>query len=132
MNQKPSKGMGGGDTPSESVLELREEVLQRVETVGSRIRRLSVVTLFVSGLLALSYIAEIILPYLGGSAVQTVNLRNPTLVALEAFLTVMALIWFYVGLSDYRFVARLSYLVAKARVREREIEREITSNRGES
>ena len=119
MKQTPSGEMGEEDVSSESVLELREEVLQRVEKFGSRIKRLSVVTLFVSGLLSISYVVEIVYPYLGGPATETVNLKDPTLVALEAFLTVMALLWFYVGLSDCRFVARLSSLVVKARIRER-------------
>lgn len=124
--------MSEKDVSPESVLELREEVLQRVEKFGSRVKRLSVVTLFVSGLLSLSYVVEIVYPYLGGPATETVNLKDPTLVVLEAFLTAMALLWFYVGLSDFRFVARLSSLVAKARIREREIEKEITSNRAGS
>jgi len=116
----------------ESVIELREEVLQRVENVGTRIRRLSILTLFVSGLLAVSYVVEIILPYFGGSAIQTVNLKDPSLVAFEIFLTFMVLLWFFVGLSDYRFVTRLSSQVAQARVRERVLEREITSGTAEA
>jgi hypothetical protein len=111
---------------SESFIEIREEVLQRVENVGGRIKRLSILTLFVSGLLAASYLAEIILPYAGGSAIQTVNLKDPGLVAFELFLTFMVLLWFYVGLSDYRFVRHLSSLVARARAKERDLEREIT------
>ena len=116
----------------ESVIELREEVLQRVENVGTRIKRLSILTLFVSGLLAVSYVVEIILPYFGGSAIQTVNLKDPSLVAFEIFLTFMVLLWFFVGLSDYRFVTRLSSQVAQARAQERVLEREITSGTAEA
>lgn len=115
----------------ESVIELREEVLQRVENVGNRIKRLSILTLFVSALLSVSYIVEILLPYFGGSATQTVNLKDPGLVAFELFLTFMVVLWFFVGLSDYRFVSRLSSLVAKARVQERALEKEITPGQSE-
>lgn len=118
--------MDDKDGAPESVIELREEVLQRVEKVGSRIKRLSILTLFVSALLSVSYVVEIALPYFGGSATQTVNLKDPGLVAFEVFLTFMVLLWFFVGLSDYRFVSRLSSLVAKARAQERIIEKEIT------
>lgn len=114
------------DRVPESVIELREEVLQRVENVGARIKRLSILTLFVSALLTVSYIVEIALPYFGGSATQTVNLKDPALVAFELFLTFMVILWFFVGLSDYRFVARLSSLVAKARAQELDLEKEIT------
>jgi hypothetical protein len=116
----------------ESVLELREEVLQRVEAVGGRIKRLAIVTVFVSGLLALSYIFEIASPYVTGSTTATVNLRDPLLVAFEVVLTVLALVWLYVGLSDYRFVARLSKSIRKARVLESEIEKEISGNQAHS
>lgn len=113
----------------ETVLELREEVLQRVEAVGTRIKRLAIVTLFVSGLLALSYVSEIALPYVSGSTTATVNLRDPVLVGFEAVLTVLALAWFYVGLSDYRFVTRLAESTRLAREREGRIEEEISDKR---
>ena len=108
-----------------SAIELREDILRRVETVGGRIKRLSILTLFVSGLLVVSYAVEIALPYVGGSATQTVNLKDPTLVAFELFLTFMVALWFYIGLSDYRFVSRLAKLTSRARARERELEQEI-------
>jgi hypothetical protein len=113
----------------QTVLDLREEVLQRVEVVGTRIRRLAMVTIVVAGLLALSYVAEIALPYVTGSTTATVNLRDPGLVALEALLTVLALVWLYVGLSDYRFVTRLARSTRLAREREGNIEKEISSTR---
>ena len=114
----------------QTVLELREEVLQRVEAVGTRIRRLAAITVVVAGLLALSYIVEIALPYVTGSTTATVNLRDPTLVVFEAFLTVLALAWLYVGLSDFMFVTRLAKSTRLVREREGSIEREISGVKG--
>ncbi len=110
----------------ESVLELREEVLQRVESFGSRVKRLSIVTVFVAVALAFGFIIQIVLPYAGGSATQTVNLTDPVLVTLEVLLTVLALVWLYVGVSDYRFTARLSKSIQRARALEGELEKELT------
>ncbi len=120
--------MSKEDVSPTSVLELREEVLQRVETVGSRIKTLSIVTMFVATALALGFVLQISLPYVGGSATQTVNLTDPALVALEVILTILALVWLYVGVSDYRFMARLSKSIQKARALEKEVEREVSVN----
>lgn len=117
--------MGEEEVTPESILELREEVLQRVETVGTKIKRLSLVTMFVAVALALGFVFQIALPYAGGSATQTVNLTDPALVALEVILTILALAWLYVGVSDYRFTTRLSRSIQKARALEGEIETEL-------
>lgn len=111
----------------QTVLDLREEVLQRVEAVGTRIRRLASVTVIVASLLALSYIIEMVYPYATGSTSETVNLRDPGLMAVEAFLTVLAVVWIYVGVSDYRFVSRLNKSIQVAREREREVEKSISA-----
>lgn len=111
----------------QTVAELREEVLQRVEAVGTRIRTLSVVTIIVAGLLALSYIVEIVFPYATGSTTATVNLRDPGLVTFEILLTVLALIWLYLGLSDYMFVSKLKRSIKVARTREKDLEKSISA-----
>lgn len=112
-------------SPQEAA-ELREEVLQRVEAVGTRIKRLASVTVIVAFLLAMSYIVEMVYPYATGSTSATVNLRDPGLVALEALLTVLALAWLYVGVSDYRFVSKLGKSIRVARARERDLEKSIS------
>ena len=111
----------------QTVLDLREEVLQRVEAVGKRIKRLASVTVFVAFLLALSYVIEMVYPYVTGSTSETVNLRDPGLVAIEAFLTLLAAVWIYVGTSDYMFVSRLGKSIQVARARERELEKSISA-----
>lgn len=116
----------------QTVLELREEVLQRVEMVGTRIRRLALVTVFVAGLLALSFAVQIALPYATGSTTATVNLMDPALVAFEAFLIGLSLVWLYVGLSDYRFVSRLTRSIRLVREKEVRIEAEISGGKGQT
>src|SRR2546421_3908197 len=107
-------------TTASSVLEIHEEFLQHVEAGSAKIKTLSAVTIFVSALLAVSYLIEIASPYLFGLTSTTVNLRDPILVGFEVILTILALIWLYIGVSDFRFVARLSNPSPKPRVLRRE------------
>lgn len=118
--------MTEGDVTPESVLELREEVLQRVEGVEKRIKRISLLTMLVALGLLLGFVYQIVLPFTGGSATQTVNLTDPALVTVEIALSALALAWLLIALSDYRFVARLSSSIRKVRSREKEIERELS------
>jgi hypothetical protein len=111
------------EVSEKSVLEIHEEFLQRVEEGGAKIRVLSIVTIVVAALLAVSYISQIVLPYVGGGVSVTVSLTNPTLVAIEVLLTILALIWLYVGVTDYRFVSSLAKSIKTARMREKELER---------
>jgi glycerol-3-phosphate acyltransferase PlsY len=87
---------------------------------------------FVAAALVLGFVSQIVLPYAGGSATQTVNLTDPVLVTAEVILTVLMLVWLYVGVSDYRFTTRLSMSIRKARALEREIEKEITPTQPKS
>lgn len=109
----------------ESVLEIHEEFLKHVEAGSAKIKTLSMVTIVVAALLAASYVYEVALAYAGSQQQVTVNLRDPALVSVELVLTALALVWLYVGVNDYRFVARLSKSIAKARALEEGIEREI-------
>jgi hypothetical protein len=111
---------------AKSVLEIHEEFLQHVEAGSRKIKTLSAVTIFVSALLAVSYLVEIASPYVFGLTTASVNLRDPILVGFEAILTILALIWLYIGVSDFRFVARLSKSIRQARALEKEIEKEIS------
>lgn len=109
-----------------SVIEIHEEFLRRVEDGSAKIRVLSVITIIVAALLAASYVLQIAIPYAGGGTTATVNLTDPALVALEVLLTLLALAWLYVGVSDYRFTSRLSRSISEARTREQEIERDLS------
>jgi len=120
--------MSEEESSARSVLEIHEEFLQRVETGSTKIRTLSVITIAVSALLAVLYVYEIASPFLNSDTVVTVNLRDPGLVTLELLLTVLALVWLYVGVRDYRYVARLARSIRQARALESAIEREISGN----
>ncbi len=126
MGESQSK-MPEDDIAPESVLELREEVLQRVEGVEKRIRRISLLTMGVALALLAGFIYQIVLPFTGGSAMQTVSLTDPALVTLEVALSALALAWLLIALSDYRFAARLASSIRKVRSREKELERELSS-----
>ncbi len=118
--------MTESDITPESALELREEVLQRVEGVERRIKRISMLTMVVALGLLLGFVYQIVLPFTGGSATQTVSLTDPALVTVEIALSALALVWLLIALSDYRFAARLSNSIRKVRSREKEIERELS------
>lgn len=119
--------MADSDTTEKSILEIHEEFLEHVEAGSSKIRLLSVVTVVVAGLLAISYIYQVASAYFTATTSVTVNLRDPILVVFEMLLTVLALLWLYVGVRDYRFVSGLSKSIARARALEREIEEEISA-----
>lgn len=119
---EPEEKMAG-----KSVLEIHEEFLRRVEEGSAKIRSLSIITVAVAALLAVSYVVQMALPYLGGGTTATVSLTDPTLVAFEGALTVLALAWLYVGISDYRFTSRLSRSIREAREKEKEIEGELAA-----
>ncbi len=114
--------------PEKSILEIHEEFLQHVEAGSSKIRVLSVITIIVASLLALSYVYQVGSAYLTATYTVTVNLRDPLLVAFELVLTVLAFLWLYVGVRDYRFVSGLAKSIGRARALEREIEREISGS----
>ena len=67
-----------------SVLEIHEEFLQHVEAGSAKIRTLSAVTIFVSALLAASYLVEIASPYLFGLTTASVNLIGSLTIGLLA------------------------------------------------
>jgi len=105
----------------QTVLELREEVLQRVEAVDSRMRALSLVTIVVAALLVVGLAIQLALPFASSVPTVTVNLSDPVLVAVETGVTLLGLIWLYVGVSNYRFVASMAKSVKAARAREAEL-----------
>jgi len=114
-----------GEPQAKSVLEIHEEFLQRVEAGNVKIRTLSVVTIVVTVLLVISYLSQLALPYFYGVTTVTVNLTDPALVASEIVLTFLALVWLYVGVSDYRFVSGLNKAIRAARIQEKELEKRI-------
>jgi len=76
-------------------------------------------------ILAVSYVSQLALPLRGTSTV-TVHLSDPTNVASELVVLSLALVWLYVGVSDYRFSSRVRGRIEAARMKEKEIEERIT------
>jgi len=91
----------------------------------ARIRALSIITIAVAFLLLASYFYQVVTPFTTGTTVVTVNLLDPTLLALEAVLIVVTFAWLYVGVVNYLFASRLGRRVKEARAKETEIERRL-------
>jgi len=121
--------MADKEVTAESVLEIHEELLQRVEDADSKIKVLAIATVVISAFLLISYVYQLVLPYAYGVTTVTVNLLDPTLVALQVVLILLTVVWLYVGLLNYRFVCRMAKSIKAARAREKELE---TSIAGES
>jgi len=63
----------------------------------------------------------VVLPFIFGVTTQTVNLVDPSLMAIELGLLLLTLGWFYVGLRDYRFTTRLARQIKEVREAEAEL-----------
>lgn len=118
--------MTESEVSAKSVLEIHEEILQRVENVDAKIRTLSLVTMVVAALLVAGYLVQLALPYASGVSTVTVDLTNPSLMAVEVGTMLLALVWLYVGVSNYRFVAGMAKAIRIARAREAQLEKSVT------
>ena len=97
-------------------IELHEEFLQHVERGGGKIMALSLVTVAVAALLAASYVSQlVVLPFMMGVTAQTVDLTDPALMASEAALLILTLVWAYIGARDYAFSRRVVRQVKEIR-----------------
>ena len=121
--------MSGGDerSPGAMIVEAHEEFIQHIEAGQRRIRSLSVITLVVAVFLGASYATQIVYPYAFGQSVVTVNLRDPSLLALELVALVLTFAWILVGATDYLFATRLGRMVKAAREAEKELEKGLRS-----
>ena len=108
--------MSEDSDPYVSGIELHEEFIQRIERGGRMIRTLSLATILVAGVLAISYFSQlVVLPFALGIKSQTVNLVDPRLMALEAIIMCLTLAWLYVGLKNYFFAKKLERQVKEIR-----------------
>ncbi len=99
-----------------SSIELHEEFVQRVERTARMIKSLSLITVFVAGVLAVSYFSQlVVLPFVLGVKSQTVDLTSPPLMATEAVVLSLTIAWFAVGMRDYFFTTRVQRQVAEIR-----------------
>lgn len=113
------------DQDRAGIIEAHQDLVEHVERSATRIRVLSVVTIVVALVLAVSYAYELLLPSLGTTSV-TVNLADPANVIAEIFVLALAFIWLYVGIRDLRFSSRLANQIKSARLKENEIRKRIT------
>ena len=61
----------------------------------------------------------------GGQRYHTVDLLDPSLIAIEVVFLVLSAAWLYVGVLNYLFASRLGKQVKEIREAERELERKI-------
>jgi hypothetical protein len=106
-------------------VDAHEEFVQHIEAGQRRILSLSVITLVVALLLSASYLVQIVYPFALGQSAVTVNLTDPSLLALEIALFLLTVAWMIVGLRNYQFATRLGSMVKEARIAERELERKL-------
>jgi hypothetical protein len=111
-----------GDQAKVAILDAHEEFVQHIESGQARIRVLSIITIIVAFLLLASYFDQVLTPFTTGTTVVTVNLLDPTLLALEAILIFVTFAWLYVGVMNYLFASRLGRQIKEARAKEREME----------
>ena len=111
-----------GDQAKVAILDAHEEFVQHIESGQARIRALSIITMIVAFLLLASYFDQVLTPFTTGTKTVTVNLLDPTLLALEVVLILVTFAWLYVGVVNYLFASRLGRQIKEARAKEREIE----------
>ncbi len=114
-----------GDRAKVAILDAHEEFVQHIESGQARIRVLSIITIVVAFLLLASYFDQLLTPFTTGTKTVTVNLLDPTLLALEVVLIAVTFAWLYVGVVNYLFASRLGRQIREARSREREMERRV-------
>ena len=110
-----------------AVLDAHEEFVQHIESGQARIRFLSLITIVVAFILLASYFDQVLTPFVTGTKEVTVNLLDPTLLALEVFLIIVTFAWLYVGVANYLFASRLGRQIKEARTKEQEMERSLQS-----
>jgi hypothetical protein len=121
--------MPGSETadrsPGAMIVDAHEEFIQHIEAGQRRIRLLSIITLVVAVFLSASYAAQIIYPFVSGETVVSVDLVDPSLLALEVGALLLTFAWIFVGATDYLFATRLGRMIKQARAAEKELERQL-------
>ena len=112
----------GGLEPSVEIIEAHGSFVKHIEDGQARMKALSLVTMVVAFLLLASYFDQVLTPFTTGTKVVTVNLTDPTLLALEVVLILVTFAWLYVGVANYLFASRLGRQIKEARAKEKEIE----------
>jgi len=121
-SEKRAGSEAGGLAPSVEIIEAHGSFVQHIEDGQTRMKALSIITMVVAFLLLASYFYQVLTPFTTATTVVTVNLLDPTLLALEVILIVVTFAWLYVGVVNYLFASRLGRQIKEARAKEREIE----------
>jgi hypothetical protein len=119
------RGDAGALVPSAEIIEAHGSFVKHIEDGQARMRVLSIITIVVAFLLLASYFDQVITPFTTGTKVVTVNLLDPTLLALEVVLILVTFAWLYIGVANYLFASRLGRQIKEARAKEKEIERKL-------
>jgi hypothetical protein len=114
-----------GMEPAAQIIEAHGSFVQHIENGSARMKGLSLITIVVAFLLLASYFDQVVTPFTTGTKVVTVNLLDPTLLALEVVLILVTFAWLYVGVANYLFASRLGRQIKDARAKEKEIERKL-------
>ena len=102
------------------IIDAHQELVRHVEQTAGRIRALSIATVLVAAILAVSCLYQLLLP-LAGTTTISVNLTDPVNVGTELVVLLLVILWLYVGFRDLRFSSRLSREIRLARSKEKEI-----------
>ncbi len=121
-SEKRADGEAVGLEPSVEIIEAHGSFVKHIEDGQARMKALSIITIAVAFLLLASYFDQVLTPFTTGTKVVTVNLLDPTLLALEGVLIVVTFAWLYVGVVNYLFASRLGRQIKEARAKEKEIE----------
>lgn len=111
--------------PAVEIIEAHGSFVQHIEAGSAKMKTLSAITIIVAFLLLASYFYQLLTPFTTGTTVVTVNLLDPTLLALEAILILVTFAWLYVGVVNYLFASRLGRQIKEARAKEKEIEKKL-------
>ena len=103
--------------------------MKHIEDGQAKMKALSTITILVALLLLASYFDQVLTPFATGTKEVTVNLLDPTLLALEAILILVTFAWLYVGVVNYLFASRLGRQIKLARAKEEEIEKRLGGGR---
>jgi len=102
--------------PGVSIIELQEEFIQHMERGGRKIRVLALIAIVAGAYFAINYFLQlVVLPYGLGIKSETVNLVDPSLVALGVVSLVVSLSWVLSGVRDLLFEQRLARRIKEVR-----------------
>ena len=102
------------------IIDAYQELVLRIEQGTGRMRALSIITIAVAVVLAVSYVSQLGL-LMTGTRTVTVNLGDPGTVAAELIVLVLVLTWLFVGIQDLRFSWKMKAEIRQARTEEKEI-----------